>query len=302
MKVQYPRAFACLSLLARLPLPVIRLFGWILGSAAYVLNPSRRRVTRTNLRLAFPALSEPAIRALCKAHLRHLGMALTDRIWLWFAPLPTVYARLHLTGVEHLPQPSDPLAPARPTILLVPHFAGLETAWPAWVAACEQLGRAAPQLTTIFQPQRTQWEDVLFRYGRGRFGDIHQYTRHDGIRPVMKDLKAGRAYYCLPDNDFGSKDAVFVPFFGLPAATLTVLPRLSNALNARVIPMVTRMTAGGYAIEALAAWDQWQGSSIEAYCEHMNTSIECWARTMPEQYLFSHRRYKTRPPGQASLY
>lgn len=299
MKAQYPLAFALLSVLARLPMPLLRAVGWCFGSLAYGLNASRRRTTRTNLRLAFPEFSEVRIRGLCKAHLRNLGMALLDRVWLWFAPLPTVYARLNFKGLEHMPLAGPN---ARASILLVPHFAGLDAAWPAWVAARVKAGEVPPALTTIFQPQSTAWEDALFRHGRGRFAPITQYTRHEGIRPVMKALKAGSAYYCLPDNDFGSKDAVFVPFFGVPAATLTVLPRLSSALNARVIPVIAKMTPQGYAIQALPAWDHLQGESVEVYCAQMNAAIENWVRPMPEQYLFSHRRYKTRPPGEPSVY
>lgn len=304
MKAQYPVFFACLCVLARLPMAWLRGAGWCLGSLAYAFNASRRRTTRANLRIAFPELDERSLRARCKAHLRNLGMALADRVWLWFAPLPTVYARLSFAGLEHMPQASGEgfEQDARPSILLVPHFAGLDAAWPAWVAARMKAGQAAPTLTTIFQPQSTAWEDALFRHGRGRFAPISQFTRHEGIRPVMKALKAGSAYYCLPDNDFGSKDAVFVPFFGVPAATLTVLPRLSAALNAAVIPVIARMTRQGYSVQALPAWDQLQGQSVEAYCAQMNAAIEQWARQMPEQYLFSHRRYKTRPEGAASVY
>jgi Kdo2-lipid IVA lauroyltransferase/acyltransferase len=289
-----------LSVLARLPMRWLRAVGWLLGTVVYVVNRKRRTVTRANLRIAFPELTDMQREALVKKHLRTLGMALLDRVWMWFAPLDVVYSRITLMGFEHLP--STKTESPSPAILLIPHFAGLEAAGPAWVAACLQRGLPTPIFTTIFQPQRTAWEDALFRRGRGRFADLTQFTRHDGIRPVIKAMRQGRNYYCLPDNDFGAKDAVFVPFFGVTAATITVLPKLSSLMKAPVIPLVARMTEQGYSVEAMPAIQGMGEGTLEADCAAMNTAIEVWVRTMPEQYLFSHRRYKTRPLGEASVY
>jgi Kdo2-lipid IVA lauroyltransferase/acyltransferase len=113
-----------LSLLARLPLPMLRAIGHLLGTTVYWLNKKRRHVTRVNLGIAFPNLNAAEKEALVKLHLRTLGIALLDRVWLWFAPLSVVYSRLSLTGFEHLPNTAQ--APKQPTILLIPHFAGLE--------------------------------------------------------------------------------------------------------------------------------------------------------------------------------
>jgi Kdo2-lipid IVA lauroyltransferase/acyltransferase len=296
MKVVY----FLLSLFARLPMRWLRAVGCLLGTVVYYTNRKRRTVTRINLRIAFPELIDAQREALVKKHLRTLGMALLDRVWLWFAPLHTVQTRLSITGFEHLLPMSMPNA--SPVILLIPHFAGLESAGPAWVAECARRGLKSPAFTTIFQPQRTAWEDALFRKGRGRFGDLTQFTRSDGIRPVIKAMRQGRNYYCLPDNDFGAKDAVFVPFFGVTAATITVLPKLSSLMKVPVIPLVTRMTAQGYSVEAMPTMQGMGEGTLETDCAAMNAAIEGWVRTMPEQYLFSHRRYKTRPPGKASVY
>lgn len=294
--------FFVLSLLARLPLSWLRGTGWLLGSVVYVFNKKRRHVTRVNLGIAFPELSTDAKETLVKLHLRTLGIALLDRVWLWFAPLSTVYARINMVGFEHLPSTAKTNDTTPAAILLTPHFAGLEAAGPAWVSECLKRGLPSPTFTTIFQPQKTRWEDALFRRGRGRYADIVQFTRLDGIRPVIKAMRQGRHYYCLPDNDFGAKDAVFVPFFGVDAATVTVLPKLSNLMGAAVIPLIARMSPHGYTITAHAAMVGMGQGTLEADCSAMNTAIENWVRTMPEQYLFSHRRYKTRPQGEASVY
>lgn len=301
--------FALLTLFAKLPMSWLRAFGWLLGTVVYYGNRKRRTVTRINLGIAFPDLNAADKEVLVKRHLRTLGMALLDRVWLWFAPLPVVYSRIRMDGFEHLPNTADieditdtTDTDHKPTILLIPHFAGLEAAGPAWVSECLKRGLPAPTFTTIFQPQNSQWEDALFRHGRGRYADIAQFTRLDGIRPVIKAMRQGRHYYCLPDNDFGAKDAVFVPFFGVDAATVTVLPKLSNLMGAAVIPLIARMSPHGYTITAHAAMVGMGQGTLEADCSAMNTAIENWVRTMPEQYLFSHRRYKTRPQGEASVY
>ena len=288
-----------------MPLNVLREAGRVLGLLVYATNTKRRRVTRVNLGIAFPNLSKAGREKQVRKHLMSLGMALLDRVWLWFAPLNTVYARCTLSGLSNL---TEQHAAGRAIILLVPHFAGLDAANPAIAGACLHANfvrdstasptSAVPPLVTIFQPQRSAWQDTLFRHGRGRFHDALQYTRHDGIRPVIKAMKAGRWYYCLPDNDFGATDAVFVPFFGKDCATLTVLPRLAKMMNAAVIPVITRMNATGYHTEILPEMTAFHTLETEAACTMLNAHIEAWIAPCPEQYLFSHRRYKTRPPGE----
>ena len=124
----------CLRLLARLPMSWLRAAGVLLGFLAYVGNKKRRNVSRINLAIAFPHLTPAPLEALVKLHLRTVGIALLDRVWLWFAPLPVVYSRLELQGFEHLPSTLE--GSNQTTLLFVPHFVGLEAAGPAWQAIC----------------------------------------------------------------------------------------------------------------------------------------------------------------------
>jgi KDO2-lipid IV(A) lauroyltransferase len=307
-KLLHPFSHIFLVLSACLPLKCLRGMGWLLGTLAYYFNKKRRHITACNIAIAFPELTNTANVALVKKHLQHMGMSLLDRVWLWFAPLSTVNRRLVLTGFEHLPSTIHTITAntvkSQGVILLVPHLIGLEAAGPAWVSECQKRGLPVPEFITIFQAQKTSWHDTLYRYGRGRFSDVLQFTRQDGIRPIIKGMRQGRHFYCLPDNDHGEKDSIFVPFFGLLAATLTVLPKLSHLMQAPIVPLITRMTPQGYSIEVQPPWPVMSGNPNDLIAElsTVNTAIENWVRSMPEQYLFSHRRYKTRPEGHSSIY
>ena len=293
-------SFPILSLLARLPLPVLRDAGWLLGTAAWWVNRKRRHVTQTNVRIAFPSWTADTVRAVARRHIQLMGVSLLDRLWIWLAPLDkTVYPRLVLNGFEYLPDTSHN---NQAVILLVPHFLGIECVAPAWVAACAARGLPPPRFTNVFRAPESAWQRALFRAGRGRFTDTHQFEREAGIRPIIKDLRAGYVFHCSPDSDHGAKDALFTPFFGLDAATVTVVPRLARMLGAIVVPARTTITATGYQIDIEPAWTPEMIETDAAGCAAMNAMIERWAADAPEQYLFSHRRYKTRPEGAARVY
>jgi len=121
---------------------------------------------------------------------------------------------------------------------------------------------------------------------------------------VLKALKAHLPFYYLPDQDQGRHNAVFVPFFGVPAATLSALPRLAKLTNAQVVPVITRQLpwGRGYAVHFYPPWDNYPSDNVEADVARMNAFIEDRVREMPAQYLWLHRRFKTRPAGEPSLY
>ena len=296
---QIKLSFLLLRLAARLPLGLLRAVGRGFGTLVWWGNAKRRHVTQVNLGIAFPDWTRAQVRACAKLHLQLMGVCLLDRVWLWFAPLPVVYGRIQSTGFEHLSTHSER---AQPKLLLVPHMVGLEAAGPAWVAACLALSLPAPRFCTVFQAPSSPTQEAIFRVGRGRYTDTTQYTRAQGIRPIVKGMREGRAFYCLPDNDFGAKDALFIPWFGLPAATVTVIPRLSRLVNAQVYALRVQLSPTGYTVSASPAWAADILADDTLGCAHMNTLIEGWARATPAEYMFSHRRYKTRPEGAPSVY
>jgi KDO2-lipid IV(A) lauroyltransferase len=159
-------------------------------------------------------------------------------------------------------------------------------------------------LVSIYSRQKDALFDHLLRHGRTRFGTTTLFSRQDGVRPVVKAMKKGLPFYYLPDQDFGARDAAFVPFFGVPAATITGLSRIARLTGAAVVPAVTRQLPGGkgYVLTFYPAWEGFPGASVEEDTRRMNAFIEERVREMPEQYFWLHKRFKTRPPGAPRLY
>ena len=276
--------------LARLPLPWLRALGGVLGRLLFVLARRRRHVALTNLRLAFPDWSEAERVDVARRSFIAFAQAFIDRAWVWHAPDAVVRQRIRLTGaVDELRRPEA-------AVLFAPHFYGMD----AGGAAIMQ--QAVAKGGSIYSPQSGAATDAWVRAGRERFGDVVLINRRDGVKPVVKSLREGRYLYLLPDMDLGPEESVFVPFFGVPAATVPSLPRLARLGRARVVPTVTRMTPGGYEVQVHPAWSGYPGDDPVADTALMNRRLEDWIRTMPEQYYWVHKRFKTRPAGEPSVY
>jgi KDO2-lipid IV(A) lauroyltransferase len=140
------------------------------------------------------------------------------------------------------------------------------------------------------------------RAGRSRFNAPLLLSRQEGLRPALRAMRQGVPFYLLPDMDLGPRDAVFVPFFGVTAATVTSVARLARLSGAVVVPVITILTAKGYVTRFDRAWPDFPEDDDTAAATRMNAYIEARVREHPAQYLWSHKRFKTRPPGAAPLY
>ena len=278
-----------LWLLHWLPVPALRAIGWLLGHILYALGRERRRVALTNLRLCFPDLPVSEREQLAKRHFVAFACAFLDRTLLWWAPRARLERVIRISGQENLRSDDG-----RPTILLAPHFVGLD-------AAGTMMTMLTP-LVSVYSAQKNAVFNNVLLGGRMRFNTPVLLSRQDGMRKAVKAMKAGYPFYYLPDMDFGARDALFAPFFGVPAATITGVSRLARLIDARVVPCIARMVPGGYEIELQAAWRDYPGESIEADTLRMNHYIETQVQRMPEQYFWLHKRFKTRPPGEAKFY
>jgi KDO2-lipid IV(A) lauroyltransferase len=272
-----------------LPLSLVRAIGALVGLALYVAIPERRRIVMTNLRLCFPQRDDSWRRTVMREHFIAFGRSALDRAIFWWAPEARLRRLIRLHGEEHLKNPDG-----RPTILLVPHFVGLD-------AAGMMMGMTMP-VVSIYARQKNPHFDARLLAGRLRFNAPLLLSRQDGMRKVLKALKDGYPFFYLPDMDFGAKDAVFVPFFGVPAATITGVSRLAKLSGARVVPCIARMTPAGYDVTLLPAWSNYPSEDIEADTRWMNACIEAEVLKMPAQYFWSHKRFKTRPPGEKGVY
>jgi KDO2-lipid IV(A) lauroyltransferase len=157
---------------------------------------------------------------------------------------------------------------------------------------------------SVYSHQKDPVVDRVLLRGRTRFVESVLLSRQDGIRPVVRAMREGLPFYYLPDMDFGSRDSVFVPFFGVPAATITGLARLARLAGAAVVPAVTRQLpeAQGYELRFYPAWQDFPSGDVEHDTRRMNQFIEERVAEMPEQYYWVHKRFKTRPPGEAGVY
>jgi KDO2-lipid IV(A) lauroyltransferase len=269
-----------------------RLTGWLTPR----LLRARAHVVRTNLKLCFPDLPAERLEALMRRHFRLLGQSVVDRGLCWFGPRQAILDTVRISGLEHL---EALLQAQRPIILLAPHFIGLD-------AAATRLTLFLKESATLYTPQSDPDVDRLVREGRGRFNLVHLISRQDGVRGLIRHLRRGTPVYYLPDMDFGRKGAVFVPFFGVPAATLTTTAQIAGAWKAAVVPIVSRLDldTGTYHVDVLAPIADFPGEdTLEDATARLNRLIESWVRPDPAQYYWVHRRFKTRPiKGEPKFY
>ena len=279
-----------MRVLGRLPLGWLRALGFLLGCVLYVLIVPRRRVATTNLRLCFPALSASQIRMRVIRLFVHFAQAWLDRAWLWHGSPELVRARLRLTGAV------DELRGDAPVVIFAPHFVGLDA---GWTALTQQLPR---RFTTIYTNQANKVVDAWILAGRQRFGKVRLFGRVQGVKAIVAALRAGEPLYLLPDMNYGPQESVFVPFYGVAAATVPSLSRFARLARAKVVPVITRMTSQGYEVQVMPAWADFPSDDMLADTAVMNQRLQSFIDTMPDQYFWVHKRFKTRPEGSPSVY
>jgi KDO2-lipid IV(A) lauroyltransferase len=285
---------ALLRLLQHLPLQVQAVLGRTLGATLHTLAASRRRVALRNVELCFPHLPVERRRALVREHFGWLGRSLLERGLLWYAPPERLKRLIRVEGDVGFAERSD-----KPVMWLVPHFVALDVA--AVALQLFQSRRGA----TIYQKQSDPVFDAAFRQGRERFGQAETFSRKEGAKPLIRAIRQrGLGFFNLPDMDFGPKDAAFVPFFGVPAATLLAPSRMAKLVGMAVQPVVAEVLPGGegYLVRVLPPWEDFPTEDVHADTLRINQWIESEIRHRPAQYLWVHKRFKTRPPGDPPLY
>ena len=275
--------------LARLPLPLLRALGAGVGRLLYLLARKRRRIALVNLRLCYPDWSEARFRDVARRNFILFSQAFFDRAWLWHAPPAVVRQRLRITGAV------QDLTREGAVVMFAPHFYGMDA---GGSAVMQQIARPA---CTIYSTQSDATLDAWMRAGRLRFGQATLLSRQEGVKPIVRALREGKMLYLLPDMDLGPQESIFVPFFGVPAATVPSLSRFAKLGGARVVPVVTRLAPGGYDVRVHPAWADYPSDDVTADTARMNAELQSWIDAMPEQYYWVHKRFKTRPPGAPSV-
>ena len=275
---------------ALLPLAWSRALGAGLGLLMLVTNEKRREIARINLEMCFPKLSLREREHLLRRHFIVNGQSYFDLAYLAWASERRLLRKTRFRGLEQYHE-----LRGRSIILLAPHCVGLNFGG-------AMASRARPTFSMV-KLQRNPAVNWLLNRGRTRF-DSFLLSRTQGLRPVIRGLKQGLAFYYLPDEDFGERQSVFVPFFGVLTATLATLGRLAQITNALVVPCFTRLLPGGRGYEVILKLplENFPEGDRMRDATRMNQVIEEGLRTMPEQYLWTFKLFKTRPDNAPSPY
>lgn len=282
-------AFGFIWLMHFLPARAIAAIGNGLGTLLYWLIPERRRVTRINLAKCFPSMDERQRERLARAHFRTFVRAFLDRGVVWWSPAERLRGMVQVEGADILRA-----LEGKPVVVFAPHFAGLD-------AGGTRLSQDFAMASMYSRQKDPRLDRMLYR-GRARFGAA-LVSRQEGMRKALRLIQSGLRFYYLPDLDFGPKSSLFVPFFGVPAATVPGLSYIARITGASVVPCVTRMLpGGGYVARLYPAWTDFPSGDDAADARRMNAFIEERVLEMPEQYFWLHKRFKTRPEGEARFY
>ncbi len=283
---------AVIWLIARLPQRALMWLGRRLGALVLRVPSERRRIAAANITLCFPGLAGGARAALVDANLRDLGLMLVEFALGWMgsdrrmASIPT-----RIEGLEHL---EAARAQGKGVLLVGGHFSHLEL--------CARLVSQRIRIAGMYR----RMDSAVFEWAvlRARLDYADAMFEKDDIRGTVKYLRGGGTLWYAPDQDMRSKDTVFVPFFGVPAATITATHHLARMSGALVVPFFHRRLPDGqgYALRLGAALDGFPGNDVLADTARVNVCIEQMVREAPEQYLWVHKRFKTRPPGMPAIY
>ena len=282
---------AIVRMIGRLPYRAQRGLGHALGALTVHLPGERRHVAERNLALCLPELDAERRAALLRASLRDLGMMFAEFALAWFGSERAIAAvPCAIEGLEHL---EACRRSGRGALLVGAHFSHLEL--------CARLVSQRIRIAGMYRVM----DDAVFERAvldaRLRYADA-MFTKEE-IRATVRHLKGGGTLWYAPDQDMRGKDSVFVPFFGVPAATITATHHLARLAGAAVIPFFHRRNDdGSYAIRLEAPLDAFPGGDVAADTARVNACIERMVREAPAQYLWIHKRFKTRPPGAPPVY
>lgn len=281
----------CLRLAVLLPYRVQMKLGAMLGALMVYMLPARRRIAQINIGLCFPELDASQQRALVNNCFRFSGKSLFETALCWWGGNARLQPLAHVTGLEHV---HAALQQGRGVMLLSAHFTCLEM-------GAHLLGLHLP-INVMYKRHRNELFESVMKHARER--RFNRAINHHDVRGLVRSLKDGNVVWYAPDQDFGTRQSVFVPFMGISAATLTAPARFAQLSGALVLPFFPRNLGHGrgYQLEIFPALENFPSGSEMLDAERINRLIEERVRKTPDQYLWLHRRFKTRPLDEAPLY
>lgn len=279
---------ALMRLVALLPLPAVRLLGAAIGTLLWPIAAERRRITLRNLELCFPEKTVAERQQLARANFRHTAMGFMETAKVWFSKPATLAKHVDIEGLEHL---QAAVAKGKGVLVLGFHLTDLELGAVTLARHCQLAGMYRPHADPVFER--------AMRAGRERHFPM---IPRDDVRAMLRWLKQGGCVWYAADQDYGAQHSVFAPFFGHPAATITATSRFAKLSGATVIPFTHRRTRRGIALQLHPALATIPSGDEHADAGSANQFLERWLQQHPADYLWLHRRFKTRPPGEPSLY
>ncbi|MBD8090016.1 lipid A biosynthesis lauroyl acyltransferase [Pseudomonas fluorescens] len=282
-----------LWLITQLPYRALLTIGRLLGAGMYRVAADRRRIAARNLELCFPEKSAKERKRLLKENFASTGIAFFEMAMSWWWPKARLARLAHVEGLEHLKQAH---LDGKGVILMALHFTTLEI-------GAALLGQKHT-IDGMYREHGNPLFDFIQRRGRERHNLDSLAVERDDVRGMLKLLRSGRAIWYAPDQDYGAKQSIFVPLFGIQAATVTATSKFARLGKALVMPFTQERLAdgSGYRLVIHPPLTDFPGESDEVDCLRINQWVEASVRECPEQYLWTHRRFKSRPPGEAKLY
>ncbi|WP_133501390.1 LpxL/LpxP family Kdo(2)-lipid IV(A) lauroyl/palmitoleoyl acyltransferase [Cognatilysobacter terrigena] len=280
---------AVLAAAGRVPWPVQRGVGRLLGAIAFVLAPPRRHAARVNLRLCFPELDEASRTRLLHETFRDFGIGLFEFARAWWGDIAPMRRDVVIEGLEHLRALQ---AQGRGVLMISGHFMTLEM---AGRLLCDHV-----PLAGMYRRYRNPVMEWAVKRGRLRYAAA--MFANDEIRAAMRHLKQGGFLWYAPDQDMRGKDTVFAPFFGVPAATITATHQFARVSGCAVVPFFHRREGDRYILRIAPPLEDFPSTDAAIDSARVNAAIEAMVREAPSQYLWIHRRFKRRPDGEAAPY
>jgi KDO2-lipid IV(A) lauroyltransferase len=282
-----------LWLIVQLPFRVLLVLGAGLGRVMYWLAADRKYIASRNLELCFPELTEAQRTRLLKENFASTGIAFFEMAMSWWWSRQRLAKLARVEGLEHL---QNAQAKGEGVILMAIHFTTLEI-------GAALLGQQHT-IDGMYREHRNPLFDFVQRRGRERHNLDSLAVEREDVRGMLKLLRAGRAIWYAPDQDYGAKQSIFVPLFGIQAATVTATSKFAKLGRARVVPFTQQRLANGsgYRLVIHPPLEDFPGESDEVDCLRINQWVERAITECPSQYLWAHRRFKSRPPGEPRLY
>lgn len=283
--------YGAMRLSVFLPFRIQTLLGRLLGHCLMAISPQRRRIARINLGLCFPEWDEKKVKQVLRQNAGAMGLSVFEFAMAHWYSDDRIRQISEIEGVENL---QNALAQKRGVILLVGHFTTMEI-----------MSRIL-RLQTIFHPVYRKFNNPLVEYliKRSRLNHIDKVIEHDDMRSIVRSLRSNVPVFYIPDRNFGRKYALFVPFFGIPTATIPATSRLAGLYHSPVLPLVQQRLPGGrgYKLIIQPPLENFPTNDLQSDTARISKIIEDQVRQNPADYLWVHRRFKTRPEGEPPVY